>query len=193
MQEIKLVLTDMDGTIVMPGRHEVSERVRNTIVSLEESGIVVAAVTGRPYGMAREALKVLGIEGPCVFDAGASEQDAKSGELLWSKWLDVGTLREISEVLLPGCLSFDAYPDYDEHNPAENELDLVVRNAPYAFALVPNTRLAEVEERLACIQTINVQAHPSFDYPDTYTGVQVTHAEATKYHGVNALRELIVH
>lgn len=191
MSEIKLVLTDMDGTTVLPGKHEISERVRESIIAVEDAGITVAAVTGRPYEMAKDALLALGIEGPCVFDNGASVRDSVSGNILWRKWLTVEELKNISSCILEYCTIIDYSGEYKEHVPEVNELDYIVNPAPFVFGLVHKESKQVIEERLAGILDITAHFAPSVNGEEHLLGVQVNHVNADKFHGVEALRSIL--
>ncbi len=193
MVDIKLVLTDMDGTIVKAGSHEVSESVREAVIACENRGIKVAAVTGRPYEKALPSLEILGFDGLCVFDNGASIRDVKSGELVWSKWLDAGTVRQIAGILVPDAIYIDYAPQLDLHEPADNELDriaAIAEPAPYVFVRVPIATLPTLNEQLDQINGITYyNTVERADIPG-YRGIQVNHIEADKFHGVAALRSI---
>ncbi|HVS58700.1 MAG TPA: HAD-IIB family hydrolase [Candidatus Saccharimonadales bacterium] len=200
MSEIKLVLTDIDGTVALPGDYEVSEQVRDTVIALENQGVVVAAVTGRPYEWAHNVLNVLGIDGPCVFDNGATVRNAKTGELLWSQWLSVKELHEIVKVLQPYYRTLDCSPEYNEHVPVEEELDLIDEPAPYVFVSVPEPSIEQIKKGLAAIPGIKWHYAPYIsngkreDLPrptEPMLGLQITGELADKYHGVQALLQLV--
>src|SRR4051812_1705417 len=99
MSEIKLVLTDFDGTVVQFGKHEVSDSVRQAVIACEDKGVKVAAVTGRYFEMAQPVLEVLGFDDLCVFDNGASIMHPRTGELVWSKWLAVEQIKQVAKIL----------------------------------------------------------------------------------------------
>jgi hydroxymethylpyrimidine pyrophosphatase-like HAD family hydrolase len=87
LPDIKLVLTDMDGTIVLPARHEVSIAVRQAVIAAEKAGVAVVPVTGRPYEMAVNVMNVLGFDGLCVVDGGATIREVTTGKAVWSEWI----------------------------------------------------------------------------------------------------------
>ena len=61
---IRLVLSDIDGTLVTPGRRRTSERTIAAIRQLKFAGIEFGPATGRPY---RDALAFLG-DDPAMLD-----------------------------------------------------------------------------------------------------------------------------
>lgn len=192
MANIELVLTDFDGTVVEFGKHIVSDNVRQAVIACEDKGVKVVPVTGRYYEMARPVLELLGFDGLGVFDNGASIQDCRTGELVWSKWLDVETVQKVASVMAPASRIIDYTPGHDEHVPADNELErikeLAVEPASHIFGLVALEKLDEVRAGLEAIEEITYYTAASTYGELEYIGVQVNHISANKFHGVNALR-----
>lgn len=197
--EIKLVLTDMDGTLLPPGEHVVSNRNREAIIACEEAGILVVPVTGRPRNFALPALNLLGIEGPGVFDNGATVQDIQSGEILHRKWLEPDVVRHVAakvfehaQVLYyePGVFE----PGLEEHIPADNEAERIERvdyDASHIYAQVAEGRIDIVSEGLRSIPDISFYSTPFVWRGENCFGIQVTHKLADKFHGVEALRHRV--
>lgn len=191
MSHIKLVLTDVDGTLVEPEKHEVSDVVRQSIIKAEDAGVQVVAVTGRPFQMAQPVLEVLGFDGYCVVDNGATIHDVVTGDIKWSCWLDVATVRQIVEIVLPFSTAIDYTPGWEEHVPVlESEMELVKEAAPYVFSFFPNEHLSEIETALEKVSGISFHTNERLSDPEQMY-VQVNHVNATKFHGVEALRELL--
>ncbi len=192
MSNIKLVLADMDGTMMSYGSHEVSQRVRDSIIAAEKAGVTVVAVTGRPYEMAQEALLTLGISGPCVFDNGATIRQAETGELLWNNWLDVETARQLVAFLTPYSSWIDYEIEQNEHAPRLNEVDFVETPAPYVFAYIRPEDHPAIVDYLAGIPDISHYVAPALRAEGRgRVGIQINHARADKFHGVEALRRLV--
>jgi len=194
MPDIKLVLTDMDGTIVQFGKHEVSERVREAVIACENVGIKVAAVTGRPFEMAQPVLEILGFEDLCVFDNGATIINPKTGEVVYAQLMEAETVRQVANAVLPFAKIIDYAVNLDEHVPADNEAERIAAidfAAASAYALVSPDKLDDVSRELDKIADISYYdaASTRSEYPD-YRGLQITHIRATKFHGVEALRAI---
>ena len=191
--DIRLVLTDFDGTVVQFGKHEVSERVRNAVIDCENQGVKVAAVTGRYFSMAQPVLKILGFDDLCIFDNGASIIHSRTGELVWSKWLEPDALRQVARIIAPASRLIDYTPDHEEHIPADNEselIELINRPASHVFGLVELDQLDAVKEQLSQVPDITFYTAASTRGETDCLGIQVNHVQADKYHGVHALREI---
>lgn len=195
MSGIKLVLTDFDGTVVQFGKHLVSEKVREAVIACENQGIRMVPVTGRYHAMAQPVLEILGFEGLGVFDNGATIQNAKTGEIVWSQWLDAATVRQVAAIIVPAARIIDYTPDHNEHEPADNELariEQAVEPTSHVFALVKRDAVDDITKKLAAIPgtTFYTAASVHEDLPDCI-GIQVNHVMADKFHGVNALRKIV--
>jgi HAD superfamily hydrolase (TIGR01484 family) len=194
MSNIKLIVTDLDGTMAQLGAHEASEHVREAVIACENQSVRIVPVTGRTLDMARPLLLVLGIEGPGVFDNGASVQDIKSGTVLWSRWLSAAKLREVASLIVEYAIRINYESSYDdEHVPADNELDRITAATTEAsiFALVRTDDVPELSNQLQEIGDITYYFAPDSEGRDGHMGVQVTREGADKFHGVQALREIL--
>lgn len=194
MSNIELVLADLDGTLAEVGKHEASENVREAIITCEEKGIKVVPVTGRYYEDALPLLTVLGIEGPGVFDNGASILDIKTGQVLWSRWFKPEQVQEIALKLLPFAVVIDYELPAYIHVPAENEADIIRKHATETSSIFARLRLQDqeaLEEQLKDTAGITHYYAPSTDGDETLLGVQITREGADKFHGVHALRDIL--
>lgn len=195
MSQIELVLTDFDGTVAELGKHIVSDAVRQAVVACEEKGVHMVPVTGRYHRMAQPVLEILGFEDLGIFDNGATIQNCKTGEIIWSKWMDARLIKEIARICAPVAYDIDYADDHIQHEPADNELELieqVIRPAPYVYALIKPSEIEHVKTALSQIQgiTFYTAASTKLDLPDA-VGIQVNGIEADKFHGVNALRNIV--
>ncbi len=81
-QTVRLVATDLDGTLLLDDHRTVSERTRRALLAAQEAGITVALVTGRPPRFVQPLAEELGLTGAAVCCNGALLYDVVSGELL---------------------------------------------------------------------------------------------------------------
>ncbi len=191
MSGIKLVVTDIDGTLVAIGQHVPTPAVRGAMQAVQAAGVTVAAATARPYEMARDLFLELGFRGPSIFDGGASIRDVETGELLWQNWLSLGRLREIAAIILPHAKTVDFFPTFMMLPVGEVSVETLADDAPYAWALVEESALAGIQNQLTHLPSLTV--HPGVGKPDEpgYIDLQITDVNADKFHAVNELRKLV--
>lgn len=90
---IKLVVTDIDGTIYTP-EIGLKDSVKECIRNLDKNGIHVAIATGRTYGSAKSVADRIGIKCPLICYQGGLV-NSYEGEILTAKYLDEKIAREI--------------------------------------------------------------------------------------------------
>lgn len=90
---IKLVVTDIDGTIYTP-ENGISNGVKNCVQELVNTGVNVVIATGRTFGSAKHVADRLGIKCPLIAYQGGLVC-SYSGEILDSKYLDPEIAKEI--------------------------------------------------------------------------------------------------
>lgn len=189
MPEIKLVLTDLDGTAVYPEAHGVSEDVMTVIHEGEDKGVRFCAVTGRPFWMAKDLLAIMGFQDPCIFDGGASIANPASGEVLWSKYLPTETTKSAVQHLLP-------YAFLIEYNkgtltPDQVDVESIDNPALSVWASVPAEEGERLVTELRSLPDVAVHGNPAPGGDATKWGVQVTHTEADKEYAVRQLLSML--
>lgn len=190
MSEIKLVLTDIDGTLVWHNRYDPTEAVKQAIDDVQAAGVELTAATGRPYEMMQPLFEHLGFRDLGIFDGGASIRKVHSGELVWNNWLDPERLTSIAKILLPHATIIDYFPTYREISPKEAQLQ-DVEPAPYVFAFVNNEARTDIVRTLQAIPDISYHIGPGRpDVPNEFD-IQITDVNSDKFHAVNALRRIV--
>ncbi len=90
---IKMVVTDIDGTIYSPNigiKPEVKECIKN----LQKNNIIVAIATGRTYGSAKAVADIIGIKCPLICYQGGLV-NTYEGEIIDVKYLNPKIAKEI--------------------------------------------------------------------------------------------------
>ncbi len=90
---IKMVVTDIDGTIYSP-ENGISEKVKTCLHNLINNGVYVAIATGRTYGSAKSVADKIGIKCPLICYQGGLV-NSYEGEILDVKYLNPDIAREI--------------------------------------------------------------------------------------------------
>lgn len=92
--DIRLVVTDLDGTFLSPDR-TISDRAVETVAKLRERGVLFTFITGRPWcGAERYALRA-GIDIPVITCNGAVINNGY--DMIWRSPMLLEPLREILE------------------------------------------------------------------------------------------------
>jgi hydroxymethylpyrimidine pyrophosphatase-like HAD family hydrolase len=106
MGEIRLVASDLDGTLLRPDE-TVSERTREAIVAVHRAGITLVLVTGRPPRALAPIAARIGVGGIAICANGAVVWDLDAGTMVdvtpLAADLAAGLVRELREAI-PGVL-----------------------------------------------------------------------------------------
>ena len=191
MSKIKLILSDIDGTIVPLFEVKPSQKVIDITKLVQKRGVEIAPVTGRPYEMTKDLFEHIGFHDLGVFDGGASVRKVVTGEIVWKKWIEVERIKNILEILLPVSKTIDYFPVFNEIEAKNAVIDEVNEDAPYIFAFVFDTEEGKkAVEKLHADKTLNVHVHYAHDEWAGFLNVQITDHLANKFHGVMALRQI---
>lgn len=74
MSKYKLVVCDVDGTLIPPASYEgvgPSERVIKTVSEVQQRGVIVSMATARSLERVDDLVKILNIQAPIILDNGA--------------------------------------------------------------------------------------------------------------------------
>lgn len=75
MQEIKLIVLDIDGTLIAPGQSETTQENKRAILRAKEAGIKVTFASGRAFQTMRRWRSELDLDLPVVATNGADMRD----------------------------------------------------------------------------------------------------------------------
>ena len=84
--DIRLLLTDLDGTLLHKDHTTVSQRTREALQALKERGVKLCACTGRPLCVLPPAIEEIGFD-YIITCNGASCIDRITGEQIFHAWL----------------------------------------------------------------------------------------------------------
>ncbi|OIJ25789.1 Cof-type HAD-IIB family hydrolase [Nocardioides luteus] len=140
MSTPKLVATDLDGTLVRADG-SVSDFTRDVLVKLEEIGVPVIFVTGRPLRWTRELFEHIGSVGLAIVSNGALVWDVATDKPRLTRLIEPALTAEVAATLtatLPGLVfatesleGWSCEPEFATHT---------------SDALRPARRVAAIEE-----------------------------------------------
>jgi Cof subfamily protein (haloacid dehalogenase superfamily) len=97
-QPVRLLATDLDGTLLRSD-NTVSDFTRSALGRAEESGLIIAFVTGRPPRWLHEVAQVTGHRGIAISANGAITYDLHTETVIDSHLLDQRTLSDVAQLL----------------------------------------------------------------------------------------------
>lgn len=148
--KIKLVATDIDGTIVKWDTR-VSDGVKNCVKKLQENGVKVVLVTGRMHCATKHLRDELGLNSPVVSYQGGLIKDS-DGKTLYQENLDSGCAKEIIDWAHQNDVHLNLY--IDDKLYVEKDDDCVKRYTdgkfvPYTVCPFESLKIENVNKILA--------------------------------------------
>lgn len=126
---IKLIATDMDGTLLNDDHAAVSQRNVDALRRAAEQGIEVVISSGRPWSLLKEIADRVGVVRYVVASNGAAVLDRKTGEWLLQREMPKEQVRKMVEILFRYGAGFELFCEGQNYVDRRYE-ELVVKEAP---------------------------------------------------------------
>jgi len=186
----KALFMDVDGTIVPSYTDGLpSEKVVNAIAKAREKGIHVGVVTGRPLApfLKNNILNHLQLEGPSIILGGAQVIDSVSKKVLWQQALDPEDIPHLITTM-----SVFAKRIIINDNGKESPFDPKKKyKLPLAF-YIPSLPSKEADSLIDKLSTVSsISAIKMTSWHDSQLDVGISHASATKLHGIVKVAEIL--
>jgi HAD superfamily hydrolase (TIGR01484 family) len=183
----KALIMDIDGTCVPNALDAVpSETVRNAI-ALARKKIPVCAATGRPLSIAKRVIRELGITDYCATSDATVIYHPETDRVVRSFPLRSDAAEAVKAHLIKRNVRFMVGEEQKEDIYRGNALP----NPTHSLAVpeLSNDQADDLVQSLTHIPNISVMKVKSFIPNNVW--VTITHAEATKLHGVMVITELL--
>lgn len=188
--QYKLLILDVDGTILPYDRHALpSQKVVDAIKKASEKIHVVLA-TGRPYFMLEEIFEILNMSEYAVINDGAQVVDIKTKNVLYHKMIDDTDTQEVMRILNVENIEYfvnDGGVDVKIKSP-----DGYVPKKPlniFSFHILTEKQIDKIIAKLTHIP--GIKATKSHHGTEDNWGLIISHAEATKLHGIYEVAKLL--
>lgn len=132
MKDRKLIVSDIDGTLVRNDK-TISDKTKNKILTLIEEGHLFAIATGRMHGAGKIITQMLDYDGFLISCNGAVVKHLKTDEVIQAIEMDKDVVKKVVEI----CRRYNAYFHlYDiEAIYAEKEMHLAKKYADQMASL----------------------------------------------------------
>jgi 5-amino-6-(5-phospho-D-ribitylamino)uracil phosphatase len=183
----KALILDLDGTTIPNATNSAPNAVVSCAITKAQKLVAVSVATGRPLAKTRYLLEYLHIQAPCVLDQGAQIYDPVGDAMLREYRLDQTVVPAILSVFSEMGVPFYVF---DGEQDALYTKDLNVTNPVGIFVDGVENRLVDAaEKKLKNVPDISV--HKMTPWNNFGTSLEVTHAQATKMHGVYEVAKIL--
>lgn len=188
-KQYKALMLDLDGTTVPNDLKGLpSQRVIKAIAKASKS-MHIGFVTGRPYEYTKNIRPILSLNGPSIASGGAQIIDVSTDKVLWEKAVPQNEIEEIVKRLRKYKYEILVQEKGLDH--IIKPLDTTYPKNILSIAMMhiePNI-IDEVVEDLTEINSIAV--HKIVGWKKNTYWVQISHAEATKQHGILEVAQIL--
>ncbi len=149
---VKLIASDLDGTLMSPDHLTVSERTKNALISAHEKGIKIAIATGRALNFTEGVTAQIPFADYVVCSNGASVYDRNNGNFIYSNLVSADITAESLRLLNSLPVYYNIYTDGKIYVQNGSDKYLGNLNLPDAFLAEFSSKLTvcdDIENDLA--------------------------------------------
>ena len=106
---VKLIMTDLDGTLFKNDHESISERNVNALKKAQEKGIKICIATGRTKSLIFDAVALAPFADYIITSNGAVTYDAKTDEIITSQLLSAEKSKKVFEIINAHSLTHEIY------------------------------------------------------------------------------------
>lgn len=106
---VKLIMTDLDGTLFKNDHESISERNVNALKKAQENGIKICIATGRTKSLIFDAVARVSFADYIITSNGAVTYDAKTDEIITAQLLSAEKSKKVFEIINSHSLTQEIY------------------------------------------------------------------------------------
>lgn len=106
---VKLIMTDLDGTLFKDDHESISQRNINALKRAQENGIKICIATGRTKSLIFDAISAVPFADYIITSNGAVTYDAQKDEIITSELLDAEKSKKVFEIINAHSLTHEIY------------------------------------------------------------------------------------
>ncbi len=183
----KALFVDVDGTIVPNYSKGVPSPKVTKAIAKARKKLHVGVVTGRPIAFLHGIFDHLQLEGPSILLGGAQIVDSVSRKILWEQAVEKKDIGNIIKIVSHFAKRIIINDEGEEKNFKKSEY---YKN-PLGF-YVPSLPMKEADALIAAVSHIpTISAIKMISWHDSQIDVGISHASATKAHGIVKAAELL--
>lgn len=112
---IKLIATDLDGTLMYTDHLTVTRRTVDTLKKAHDKGVRFAIATGRPLGLTDDVISRIPFTDYIIYSNGACVYDRNEDKIIYSDLIPNNQARELISYFLENNVFFEIYVDGRSH------------------------------------------------------------------------------
>ena len=185
----KLLLLDVDGTLVESNPDALPSPKVVTAIQLAQEKLAVGLVTGRPYGFTKKVIDALQLTGVGVFNGGAEIIELQTGKVLFRQALEVELAQQVLTLALTyGYTVLNAVGS--DEQPVTDIAQITEPTDKLLMVDVPVEKTPEIIEAFDAIEGIAV--HPVSSWGgEQFFCISIVHEHASKRYGAERVMKML--
>lgn len=183
----KALICDVDGTLILNVKGSKPTQKVVDAVGKASQQIHVGIASLRPLIFAKPIIRYFNLSGPSIINGGAQIIDSKAKKILWEQPLLLEDAQKVCKILSKENLNFIVQ---DNGKDVVYDISYTLKKPLTIFSFGNNPETAKrLIETISKIPTVAVHTVP--DWEKGKTGISVSHAAATKQHGILEVAQLL--
>ncbi len=108
---VKMILIDLDGTLMLPDHITVSEANKRTLKAAHDNGVKIVISTGRTLSVVRRVIDQIPFIDCVMYSDGAAVYDVKENKVIYEKLIDFSLTEKVIEYLNGVEVYYNLYTD----------------------------------------------------------------------------------
>lgn len=183
----RALMLDLDDTTVPHGKTSLpTPRVAIAIAKAKDF-VHVCIATGRPLDITLPLIKLLSITGPCIVNNGTQIYDPVKKKIVYEKEMPQESIPAVYQV----CKEEGLFVMYNDGH-IEKEYDGGPVPAKVISLYIPQIDQHKIDDYMDIFMKIpGIAAHKLTGWDKNYLSIELTHAEASKLHGIVEVSRLL--
>lgn len=142
---IKIIATDLDGTLMMPDHLTVSERTKNALFRAHINGVKIAISTGRTLSLVENVIEQIPFVDFVMYSDGASVYDVQNKKRIFTDHISPDRVAKILDFLNDFPIYYNVYLDGKLYTQSGKERHYIYTGLPEKFvkAFYDNTKVCQ--------------------------------------------------
>lgn len=146
---IKIIATDLDGTLMAPDHLTVTERTKNALINAQQKGVKISIATGRALSFTAGVTKQIPFVDYVICSNGASVYDRKAEKFIYTNLVSPEVTYEAVQLLETLPVYYNIYMDGKIYSSEGRERFFVNTGLPTAFLEDFASRLCVTKDMLS--------------------------------------------
>lgn len=186
---IKLVVSDVDATLLIPGNKLPTQKVVNSSIAIQKKGVLFCCATARPLSEMLHIADKLKLKSHLILEGGSRIYNLKTKKYVWKKNIEKKAAKHILSYLEKMKIPY-IFTENDVQGESIKEVKKWELNEIVPVNLTQK-QIAAFYDAMASIHTIHSVDIGSWNAPPTFSCLHITDIHGTKQYAIFELLKFL--